>query len=136
MAMNVMTGNRALLKIKGETVGAGLVQSVSVQDDFGLQDVDGLGTAESVELVVGKITHSITISKFFVYNKKLQELGYVPGDGSYLTTGELDVEIIDNVTQATLEHYTGCKAVSTGRSYGKHAPTTEDLQLRALKKMV
>lgn len=136
MGLNIMTGNRALLKLKGETIGAGVVQNVEVQDDFGLQDIDGIGQAESVELVVGKVSHTINFSKFFVYNKKLKEMGYMPGSSEYLTSGEIDIEIIDNVSQTTLEHYTGCKMASGGRSYGKHAPTTENSSWRCLHKEV
>lgn len=131
-----MTGNRALFKLKGETVGAGIVQNVEFQDDFGLQDVDGIGSAESVELVEGKVTHTISFSKFFIYNKKLRDLGYAPTSKEYLSSGELDMEMIDQVTQTTLEHYTGCKIASGSRSYGKHTVSVENATFRAIHKEV
>lgn len=134
MALNVMTGNRALVKLGGETIGAGLINNINVSDDFGLQDIDGLGEAESVELVVGKVSHTISMSKFFVSNKKLRELGYVPESKDYLTSGEIEIEVIDRLGD-TQELYSGCKAASTGRSYGKHAPSTEDITFRALHKI-
>lgn len=136
MAMDIMTGNRALLKLKGQTIGAGIVQNVEINDDLGLQDIDGIGNPESIELVVGKLSHTISLSKFFVYNKKLKELGYMPEAKDYLTSGEMDIEIIDNVTSTTLEHYTGCKMATSSRSYGKHAPTNENATFRALHKEV
>ena len=135
MALNIMTGNRALVKLRGETIGAGIVQNVNVSDDFGLQDIDGLGQAESVELVVGKVSHNINLSKFFIYNKKLRDLGIAPSSKEYLTSGEIDIEIIDNISQLTIEHYTQCKLASSSRSYGKHAPSSEEAVFRAIHKV-
>jgi hypothetical protein len=132
---NVMTGNMALLKISGKTIGAGIVANANISDDLGLQDIDGLGTAESVELVVGAVKHTISLSKFFVVGQTLSALGYQPNSNSYLTSGALEIEILSNVDGTTLEHYTGVKLASSSRSYGKHAPTTEGAQFRALHKV-
>lgn len=133
---NTMTGNRALLKINGTAIGAGIIQSANVSDDLGMQRISGLGNAEAVELVPGEVTHTITMNKFFVYNQKLVDLGYLPNSKTYLTSGEMDIEIIDNVSGQTLEHYTGCKIASSGRDYGKHAPTSEQATFFALHKEV
>ena len=132
---NVMTGNMALLKISGKVVGAGIVANVNISDDLGLQDIDGIGLAESVELVTGAVKHTVSLSKFFVVGQTLANLGYMPGSNDYLTSGALELEILSNVDGTTLEHYTGLKLASSSRSYGKHAPTTEDAQFRALHKV-
>lgn len=131
---NTMTGNRALFKIKGVAVAAGIVQSVNVSDDFGMQRISGLGSAEAVELVIGEISHTISVNKFFGYNQKLKDLGYVPESRDYLTSGEMDMEILDNISGATLEHYTGCKAANAGRDYSKHGPSSESVTFFALHK--
>ena len=133
---NVMTGNMALLKINGVTFGGGIVGNANVSDDLGLQDIDGIGQAESVELVTGAVKHTFSLSKFFVVGKTLASLGYLPGSNDYLTSGALEVEILSNIDGTTLEHYTGVKLASSSRSYGKHAPATEDAQFRALHKVV
>lgn len=130
---NTMTGNRVLLKLGGKTIGGG-TQSVDFSDDFGLQDVDGLGSPETKELVPGKLMHSISLSRFFIYNKKLVDLGFAPNSDEVLTAGDLEVEVIDNVSGETLELYTGCKVASGTRSYSKHAITVESAQIRALHK--
>lgn len=134
--LNTMTGNRAILKIGGVAVAIGFIQNVNVNDDFGLQDVDGLGEEESVELVTGKVSHSISMSKLFPYNKKLTDLGYVPEKANYLIGNEFEIEILDKLGQKTLELYTGAKVASYGRSYGKHAVCMEDVQFRAIHKEV
>jgi hypothetical protein len=99
-----------------------------------LQDVDGLGSPETQELVPGKLGHSISLSRYFIYNKKLTDLGLVPGSDEVLTSGALEIEVIDNVAGQTLELYTGCKAASHSRSYGKHVVSGENATFRALHK--
>ncbi len=132
---NVMTGNMAILKINGKAIGAGIVGNANFSDDLGLQDIDGIGQAESVELVTGAVRHTFSLSKFFVVGQTLYNLGYLPDSTEYLTSGALEVEILSNIDGSTLEHYTGVKLASSSRSYGKHAPTTEDAQFRALHKV-
>lgn len=136
MGLNVMTGNRALLKIKGQTIGVGLVQNVSTSDDLGLQAVSGLGKAEAVELVTGMAQYRISMSQYFIYNKKLIDLGFQPKRTEYLTSGEMDIEILDTASGETLEHYSGCKLATSGRTYGKHSPTTQEATFMALTKIV
>jgi len=129
---NTMTGNRALFKMRGIVVGA--AQNVTCSDDFGLQDVDGLGNAESLELIPGKRTHTISGSKYFVSNKNLIQLGMIPKSDEWLTAPDFEVEIIDCISGATVELYTGCKFGSHSRQYGKHSVCGEDFQIRSLHK--
>jgi hypothetical protein len=124
-----------LLKLKGQIVGAG-VQGVDVQDDFGLQDVDGLGSPFTQELVVGKIAHSFNLSQYRVSGQSLRSAGFIPEDDAWLTSGDLEMEVIDNISGATLELYTGCKAASHSRSYQKHVICGENANFRALKREV
>lgn len=129
---NTMTGNRALLKIAGQTIGA--AQNVSCSDDFGLQDVDGLGDVEAIELVVGKISHTISGEKYFVSADTLRSLGIVPTSEQWLTAPELEIEIIDTVSGTTVELYTGCKFATHSRKYNKHQIVGEDFTIRAMHK--
>ena len=130
---NTMTGNRVLLKIEGKTIGGG-VQNVDFSDDLGLQDVDGTGSAETQELVIGKVSHTISLSHYFVYNKLLTDLGFIPGRDEYLTSGAMQIEVIDKVSGETIELYEGCKAASYSRTYGKHTLSTGSATFRALSK--
>jgi len=128
-----ITGNRVLLRIAGKTVGAG-VQNVDFQDDFGLQDVDGLGDPETQELVVGAVRHTINLSTYRVSSKDLVALGFVPASTDWLTSGALEIEVLDKITGATQELYTGCKCASHSRSYAKHTVSGESATFRALHK--
>jgi hypothetical protein len=134
MGLNTMTGNRALFKIGGEVIG--LAQNVEVSDDFGLQDVDALGSPETQEFVPGKFTHNINGSRYMVSGKSLKQLGFVPESGDWLTAPEFEIEIQDNITFQTLEQYTGCKFATHSRSYGKHVISGENYSVKARKKMV
>lgn len=130
--LNTMTGNRALFKIRGETIG--VAQNVNCSDDFGLQDVDGLGDVEAQELVVGKITHTISGEKYFVSSNTLRKLGLVPTSEEWLTAPELEIEIIDSANGETIELYTGAKFATHSRKYNKHTISGEDFTIRARNK--
>lgn len=134
--LNNLHGNRALLKVNGNLMASGTVQNVRATDDFGIQDVDGLGEAEAVELVPGKVTHTISFERFFVYNKNLRALGFVPSSDQYLLPPNLDIEIIDKVSGETVEHYTGGLVATHGRSIGKHVLSVEDVTVRCRHKEV
>lgn len=130
---NTMTGNRVLLKLKGNVVGGGF-QDVSMQDSAGLQDVDGLGELEVQELVPGKLVHTINLSSYFVSGKNLKQLGYVPSADTILTIPDFEVEIQDKLSGETVELYTGCRFDSHSRTYNKNAICGENATVRALHK--
>jgi len=130
--MNTMTGNRAIFKIAGQVIG--VAQNVTFNDDAGLQDVDGIGNHETQELVTGKVSYNISGDKYFVSGKMLNKLGLVPTSDEWLTSPELEVEIIDKVSGETIELYTGCKFATHSRTYGKHTISSESFTIRALHK--
>jgi len=131
---DTMTGNRAIFKIAGTVIG--VAQNVEVSDDFGLQEVDGLGNVEVQEFVPGKLTHRISGSSYFVSNKNLRQLGLVPESGDWLSAPEFEVEIQDSLSFATLENYVGCKFNSHNRTYGKHQISSQAFQIFARHKAV
>ena len=130
---NTMTGNRVLFKLGGNIVGAG-VQDVSMQDAHNLQDVDGLGSVETQELVPGKLVHTINVSTYFISGKNLRQAGYVPESDDILTADDFEIEIQDRLTQQTVELYTGCRFDSHARTYTKHNICGENATIRALHK--
>lgn len=130
--LNTMTGNRALIKIGGTVIG--FAQNVDIQDDFGLQDVDSMGDPETKEFVVGKISHTISGSRYHVSAKSLRQLGLVPTTEEWLTAPELEIEIQDAVSFATVETYVGCKFATHSRTYTKHSIVGENFTIKARHK--
>lgn len=130
---NIMTGNRVIFKIK-ETI-VGFAQNVEFQDDFGLQEVDGLGNLEVQELVVGKLGHSISGSRYYVSGKTLRGLGFIPNRDEWLSAEGFSVEVQDD-KYSTLENYTGCKFATHTRTYAKHTVCGENFTIRATHKAV
>jgi len=106
-----MTGNRAIFKIAGTVIG--VAQNVEVSDDFGLQEVDGLGNLEVQEYVPGKLTHRISGSSYFVVNQNLRQLNLVPESGDWLSSPEFEVEIQDALTYSTVESYVAANSPAT-----------------------
>jgi hypothetical protein len=131
---NTMTGNRALFKVDGKIVGEG-IQNVNFQNDHGLQKVSGIGSALPKEHVVGEVNYTISLSSFFIYNKQLSEQGIVPDEKNLLTSGTLDIELIDNITGHLLHHYSGCKVASYSSSYAKHGISGQDATFQATNRI-
>ena len=129
---NTSTGNRVLLKIKGETIG--VCQSLSVDDNFDLQSIEGLGDVETQEFVVGLLSHSLSGEKYFASSDTLRKLGYVPTSEEWLTAPELEIEVIDTVSGTTIELYTGVKFNTHARRYTSHRVTGESWTAKARHK--
>jgi hypothetical protein len=134
--LNTMTGNRAIVKLNGAAVGIGLVNNADTSDDYGLVDVDGLGDAESIEMVPGKVSHTISFSEVLIVGKSLKDMGIVPDMANLLTQNGFDIEILDKLTNQTVEHYTGCKVANCSRNYGKHNITMQNVSFRSIHKEV
>jgi hypothetical protein len=132
---NTFTGNRALLKIEGQLVGYGLVQNADIQEDYGTQKVSGLGKAEGVELVIGEVSYRVNISKMFLFNETLTDLGFIPEANDYLASPYLQLEILDNVSGATIRHLVGGKPANCNMTVNKHAPGIENASLLFLSKI-
>ena len=126
-----MTGNRVLLKINGKVVGGGQ-QSLTADRDFGLQDVDGLGTPFPIEHAVGKITDTITLDSYFISEQDLIKSGYVPADDTVLTAGVIDIEVIDKISKTPVVTFVGCSAASHRYTFTKHMISGENATFRAL----
>lgn len=130
---NTATGNRVILKMKGEAIGT--CQNVSFEDDFNLQDCSGIGDLETVEHVVGHLTHRISGEKYMVSAETLEKLGFVPNSDEWLTSNELSIEVIDTVSGTTIENYTGCRFNTHSRRYTKHQITGESFSILARHRM-
>ena len=130
---NTVHGNRAVLKLDGEVIG--IVQNVDFNDSFGLQKLSGIGDREGQELVDGETDYSFNLTKSFVYGDRLVDKGFSPTSTDPLTGVEFELEIYDKISGRTLEHYSGCKINTVGRSYGKHAIIMENASGMALSKL-
>jgi hypothetical protein len=92
MAQQTLTGNIVLLRIAGEIVGR--AQSADFDDDFGVEQVSGIGDLEPQEHVSMRMTHTCAINKFVISRKSLQQIGTVPVDERILTMGVIDIEVL------------------------------------------
>jgi hypothetical protein len=126
-----MTGNRVRIKYKGQYIGYG-VQNVSFQRSYGLQRVDGLGGGKALELVPGEINYTCNLSSFYIPQQRLDDLKIVDSAEEIMTSTGIDIEIQDNVSGRTLDHYIGCKCNTYTTNYGKFAICGQDASFIAL----
>lgn len=69
----VRSGNRIVVLFGGKLVG--LVQSVQLADDYGIQAANRLGSIESAELIPLEATHTITVSLMMLSKDTLYNTG-------------------------------------------------------------
>lgn len=124
---DTMNGNRGLIKFGGQPVG--IIQDITCADNSNQQSVDGMGSLETLEWVPGLQAYQISGSRYFGSAQDLQKLGLVPNSNEVLTAPEFEVEVIDRISGATLELYTGCKFNTHERRYSKHVIASESFSI-------
>ena len=131
----VLTGNKVNIRINGELVGAGILQSVTGDTDYGLQDVDGIGSPLSSSFEIGKVSHSITLDKYIISKKSLVSLGYAPDDENLLVTTPIDLEIINKSGEVEVI-YKSASCANHRLSITKHAIIGENATFRSRRRIM
>lgn len=134
MALNnpPVHGNRVLIQLNGITVGAG-VQSLRTSNDFGIQDLDGIGSALTQEFVPGKFVYTLTLSKVAFLNTTLQKLGIEPNPDTLVVT-EFSIMVIDRILNQNIAVYNGCVLANSSTDFNKHTLSLENATFRAKTK--
>lgn len=133
---NVLTGNKVNILINGNIIGGGnILQSVGLDTDYGLQDVDGIGTPLTQAHEVGKVVHSITLDKFVISKKNLVNLGYAPDDENLLNSNIIDIEIVNDKGEVEMI-LKGCSCANHRITITKHAIIGENATFRALRRII
>ena len=132
--MGHMTGNIALLKVKGQTIGVG-VQSINVQESYGRQRIDGIGDGRAQELPPGQVSYSVTLDNYFISSNTLEALGILPDYEALLTDGGMDIELLDAVNMKTVKHFTGCVIDTHGVNTPKFSPSQSNATFQCLRKL-
>lgn len=131
---NVQThsGNRIYVTFDGKTVG--LVQSVRMNDSYGLQPASGVGDIHVVEHVPSQATHSLSVSSMVLFKNKLSDAGAaVPENGDAALQGLVfDFVSFSRDTGKVLRKYRGCSFDSGDVDISAHRIVTRSAQFKAL----
>lgn len=119
--VTVLSGNRVEVRMDNITVG--MVQSIRANDDYGPQEVSGIGDIHVKEWVPSLARHTITATVVQLKKESLESLGLATENGKSVLNGLVfDFAIIskDSPFQA-LRTYQGCSFASGDVEVTKHA---------------
>lgn len=107
----VRTGNRIAILFDGKQIG--LLQSVSTNDDYGLEPAAGIGDIHVQEHVPTVARHSLQVSQMILPKKSLAAAGITAENGDDVLNGRVfDIEQYDKYTGELVQKYVGCSYAS------------------------
>lgn len=118
--LKVRSGNRTKVFFDGKDVG--LIQSVSMSDDYGLEPASGVGDIHVIENVPTMARHSINVSTMMLRKGALLAAGIAVENGDGALQGLVfDFETYGSDDTTLLRKYTGCSYGSGSIDVSKHA---------------
>jgi len=127
----VRSGNHILVLLDGVRVG--LMQSVSMQDDYSPEPASGIGDIHAEEYVPTMARHSLNVTAMVLRKNSLLELGIIPENGDAMLRGLVfDIVSADKETGAILRTYHGCSYASGGLEINKHSILMQSGMFNAL----
>jgi hypothetical protein len=130
--LKVRSANRIAVLLDGRQVGA--LQSVRFSDDFGLEQVYGIGDTDPIESVPTAARYSLSVSNVVLNASSLRSLGLVPENGAAALQGLVfDIEQYDKETGDLLRKYEGCSYASGDVDVTKNAIIMSSASFMALR---
>lgn len=128
---NVRSGNQIAVLFDGKQIG--LIQSISMNDDYAPDPASGIGDIHVQEYVPTMARHTLSVSAMLLNKSQLQAVGIVPENGDAVLQGLVfDIEQYDKLTGSLLRKYTGVSYASGSIETTKHAIVTSNAQFNAL----
>jgi hypothetical protein len=121
-ATNLQTrsGNRIIVTLDGKQVG--LLQSLRMNDDYGLEPASGIGDIHVIEYVPSMARHVINVNLMVLKKGALLAAGLVPENANAVLLGTVfDIENFDKDSNTLIRKYRGCSYASGDFEVSKHA---------------
>lgn len=129
--IKVQSGNRIAVMFDGKQIG--LVQSVNMNDSYGLEGASGIGDIHVQEHVPTMATHSLSVSSLLLKKGAMLQAGIVPENGEFALQGLVfDFEVYSKDDGLLLRKYVGCSYDSGSLDVSKHAIVVQNGQFKAL----
>ncbi|MGR9107813.1 MAG: hypothetical protein ACU843_12860 [Gammaproteobacteria bacterium] len=129
--LKTLSGNRIEVQFDGFRVG--LVQSVSMNDDYSPEPASGIGDLHVQEHVPTMARHSLSVSTMVLFTNNLRDLGIAAENGNEVLVGKVfDIVAFSKDDGAELRKYVGCSYASGSVDIAKHAIIVSNAQFLAL----
>lgn len=127
----VRSGNRIVVVFDGKQIG--LLQSVSMNDDYSPEPASGIGDIHVQEYVPTLARHSLSVNGLLLNRGALLEAGIAPENGDAMLLGLVfDFEQYSKDDGVLLRKYVGCSYASGSIEVQKHAIVSQSAQFNAL----
>ena len=129
--LKVRSGNRIVVVFDGKQIG--LVQNVSMNDDYSPEPASGIGDIHVQEYVPTMARHSLSVSAMVLNKGAMLEAGIVAENGDAMLQGLVfDIETYSKDDGTLLRKYVGCSYASGSIDISKHAIVVQSAQFNAL----
>lgn len=127
----VRSGNRILVQFDGKDIG--LVQSVRMSDDYGMEPASGIGDAHVQEHVPGMARHSLDVSKMVLLKDEARSAGITGTNADDVLKGRVfDIVQYGKDQNDVLRKYKGCSYASGSIDVSAHRIVVGNAQFMAL----
>lgn len=127
----VQSGNRIQVEFDGKQIG--LVQSLRMSDNYGLEDASGIGDVHVVEHVPSKAVHTIAVSKMTLRTELMRKAGLTPENGDAVLQGLVfDIVSYSKDTGQVVRSYINCSYDSGDVDVSAHRIVMSNAQFKAL----
>ncbi len=129
--LKTRSANLARVILDGEEVG--LLQNITMNDDYGPEPASGIGDILVQEHVPSMARHTISVGKLALRTSSLYKLGIVPENGESVLQGNVfDFEVLDKKDGNVIRKYLSCSFASGSIEIQKHAIISYNCQFNAL----
>ena len=133
MRQNLKTrsGNRIAVVFDGKQIG--LIQSISLNDDYSPEPASGIGDIHVQEYVPTMARHTLSVSAMMLNRGALLEAGIAAENGDAMLQGLVfDFEVYSKDDGTLLRKYVGCSYASGSIDIQKHQIAVQSAQFNAL----
>lgn len=118
--LKTRSGNRIAVIFDGKQIG--LMQSVSMNDDYSPEPASGIGDIHVAEYVPTMARHSLNVSSMVLNKGSLRDAGIAVENGDDILRGLIfDIEVLSKDDGSLLRKYMGCSYASGSMEVSKHA---------------
>jgi hypothetical protein len=129
--LKARSGNRVIVQFDGKQIG--LIQSVRMSDDYGLEPASGIGDIHVQEYVPSMARHQISVSSMVLFKAAMREAEITALDGDDVLQGKVfDIVVFSKDDGTELRKYMGCSFASGDVEVSKHAIIVANAQFNAL----
>jgi hypothetical protein len=127
----VRSGNHIMALFDGRQIG--LIQNVSMQDDYSPEPASGIGDIHVAEYVPTMARHTLNVSGMVLRRGDMLAAGIKAENGDAVLEGLVfDIVVADKEGGVILRKYRGCSYASGSMDVSKHTIVMHSAQFNAL----